>query len=225
MKDDTHPFWQTISRTLTSDGVQQPLLVVIPYEYDIQELVKTITAIAPARSEVHRLAPDEHTIKIKPVRELLHHLSRTSFTDRRLIFIESIDRIEIVAANALLKELEESSAANRFILITPFPGRVLPTIVSRSQSIRMPHARAASEPSQVSIAELVKNTKRDQLTDEELSAITTLLIERSREEGADPAVKAALTRLRDYYKIRASRGNEKFASTVLLATLSQVRNT
>jgi DNA polymerase III delta prime subunit len=57
--------------------------------------------------------------------------------DRRVILIESVDRANEQTQNALLKALEEPTSRHMFILVADEPTRVLPTIRSRSQALRV----------------------------------------------------------------------------------------
>jgi DNA polymerase-3 subunit delta' len=57
--------------------------------------------------------------------------------DRRVILVEGVDRASEQAQNALLKALEEPLARQMFVLVADDLGRVLPTIVSRSQLLRI----------------------------------------------------------------------------------------
>ena len=56
---------------------------------------------------------------------------------RRVILVEGVDRAGEPVQNALLKALEEPSSRQVFVLVADDLGRVLPTIVSRSQSLRV----------------------------------------------------------------------------------------
>ncbi len=56
---------------------------------------------------------------------------------RRVYIIERAETLTESAANSLLKVLEEPPPYALFILSAPHPARVLPTIVSRSQMIRL----------------------------------------------------------------------------------------
>lgn len=62
---------------------------------------------------------------------------------RRIYLIESADTLTESAANSLLKVLEEPPPYALFILLAPHPARVLPTIVSRSQILRVRPATVA----------------------------------------------------------------------------------
>ena len=57
--------------------------------------------------------------------------------ERRVILVEGVDRANEQAQNALLKALEEPTRRHMFVLVADEPTRVLPTIRSRSQSLRV----------------------------------------------------------------------------------------
>lgn len=57
--------------------------------------------------------------------------------ERRVVLIESADRANEQTQNALLKALEEPSRRHMFILVAGEPSRLLPTIRSRSQALRI----------------------------------------------------------------------------------------
>ena len=78
----------------------------------------------------------------RPGRQLPGALSRTLIYTpvmgrRRVYVIEKSDRLTEQAANSLLKVLEEPPPYVLFILLAVHPARVLPTILSRSQVVRM----------------------------------------------------------------------------------------
>ena len=54
----------------------------------------------------------------------------------RVIIIDEADRLNVNAANCLLKTLEEPAAGNHIVLVTSAPDRMLPTIRSRVQRVR-----------------------------------------------------------------------------------------
>jgi hypothetical protein len=57
--------------------------------------------------------------------------------DQRVILIENADRANEQAQNALLKALEEPLPRQMFVLVADEPGRLLPTIRSRAQPLRV----------------------------------------------------------------------------------------
>ncbi|CEK10808.1 DNA polymerase III subunit delta' [Legionella hackeliae] len=86
--------------------------------------------------DVHLLQPEKSggTIKIDQIREL----QSVAFTSpqlgsKRIIIIHPAEKMNIAAANALLKLLEEPPACLFFVLIAEQVSTVLPTILSRCQ--------------------------------------------------------------------------------------------
>jgi hypothetical protein len=57
--------------------------------------------------------------------------------ERRVILVEGLDRAGEAIQNALLKALEEPSARQVFVIVADDIGRLLPTIVSRSRTLRV----------------------------------------------------------------------------------------
>ncbi len=57
--------------------------------------------------------------------------------DRRVVLVEGFDRANEQTQNALLKALEEPSARQMFVLVADDIGRLLPTIRSRAQALRV----------------------------------------------------------------------------------------
>src|SRR5947208_292241 len=72
------------------------------------------------------------------IRSLQHTLPFAPVVGRRRVYIvERADTLTEAAANSLLKVLEEPPHYAFFILLTPHPARLLPTILSRSQIVRL----------------------------------------------------------------------------------------
>lgn len=78
-------------------------------------------------------------IKIDAVRAILEPLTQSSVRGgRRVVLITPAESLNIQAANALLKILEEPPAAVVFLLVAHNRDRVLPTIKSRCRQILLP---------------------------------------------------------------------------------------
>jgi DNA polymerase-3 subunit delta' len=74
----------------------------------------------------------------KPAGLLQHTLTFAPSTGRRRVYIiERADTLTESAANSLLKVLEEPPPYALFILLTPHASRMLPTVLSRAQMIRL----------------------------------------------------------------------------------------
>lgn len=77
-------------------------------------------------------------ITVEEIRDLktFFHLSSTD-GGRRLAILDSADEMNVSAANAILKLLEEPPPDVTFLLISHQPARLLPTIRSRCREIRL----------------------------------------------------------------------------------------
>ena len=79
----------------------------------------------------------EKSIKIDEVRTLQTKLNLKPFEGgRRVVLIHHAERMNPATANALLKTLEEPSPDTYFVLTTQNHNALLPTIVSRCQSLK-----------------------------------------------------------------------------------------
>ncbi|MGC0152429.1 DNA polymerase III subunit delta' [Chromobacterium vaccinii] len=85
-------------------------------------------------------------IKIEAVREVIDFAHLTAHrAGRRVILVEPAENLNLAAANALLKILEEPPEAVLFLLVSHSPQRLLPTIRSRCRQFALtrPAAPAA----------------------------------------------------------------------------------
>lgn len=77
-------------------------------------------------------------LTVDEVRRINRFLSMTSHDGSyRIVIIDPADDMNVNAANALLKNLEEPPAKALFVLIVNSPGALLPTIRSRCQIVRL----------------------------------------------------------------------------------------
>ncbi|RQW86337.1 MAG: DNA polymerase III subunit delta' [Geobacter sp.] len=89
--------------------------------------------------DLHHVRPDGAFIKIDQIRELQKELSYRPFeAPKKACIIEDAEKMNISAANAFLKTLEEPSGNAILILITTRVDAVLPTVLSRCQQLRFP---------------------------------------------------------------------------------------
>jgi DNA polymerase-3 subunit delta' len=78
-------------------------------------------------------------IKVEPIRELISRINVTpAVSDRKVAVLHDADRLNIFAANILLKTLEEPPADTTILLLTGRPHSLLPTIRSRVLHFRFP---------------------------------------------------------------------------------------
>ena len=79
------------------------------------------------------------SIRIRQIRAMQKRLTtRPTLGQRRVIIISPADDLEVSAANALLKSLEEPPQGTFFLLVVNRPARLLPTIRSRCRMLRFP---------------------------------------------------------------------------------------
>ena len=79
-------------------------------------------------------------IKIDAVREILEPLTQSSVRGgRRVVLINPAENMNVQAANALLKMLEEPPEAVIFLLVSHNRDRLLPTIKSRCRQLLLPN--------------------------------------------------------------------------------------
>lgn len=90
----------------------------------------------PDRFEL-TLDANERAIPIDAVRALQEELALTAHAERRVVVIHPAEAMNRFTANALLKTLEEPPRGVLFLLVSDAPGRLLPTIVSRTQQWRV----------------------------------------------------------------------------------------
>ena len=88
--------------------------------------------------------PGKHVIQIDPVRQLAARLGLKSHQGGfKVARVEGAHRLNTAAANSLLKTLEEPTDNTVLILITDQPSRLLATIRSRCQGLRLAPPPAA----------------------------------------------------------------------------------
>ena len=88
--------------------------------------------------DVHLLArlPDETTVKIDQIRQMIYEAQLKPFESPRKIFIiKNIEDLTPEASNSLLKTLEEPTPSSLLILTTAFLDKILDTVKSRCHMI------------------------------------------------------------------------------------------
>ena len=96
-------------------------------------------ALQPEQPETEAGSRKLLQIKIDAVRAILEPLTQSSIRGgRRVVLINPAESMNIQAANALLKMLEEPPEAVIFLLVTHNRDRLLPTIKSRCRQMLLP---------------------------------------------------------------------------------------
>jgi DNA polymerase-3 subunit delta' len=94
---------------------------------------------------------------VAAVRQMLEQLSLAPLGSAgRAVLIDAADRMAPHTSNALLKALEEPPPSTTIILATAAPHLLLPTIISRSQVVRLPGKESESFLDLSSLLELLK---------------------------------------------------------------------
>jgi len=91
--------------------------------------------------EIVRVEEGAHDIRMEQAQEVVQRLPQLPYEGRhRVIVIDSAHTppLNVHAASALLKALEEPPAHVTFLLLAANPARVLPTVLSRSVVLRVP---------------------------------------------------------------------------------------
>ncbi len=96
------------------------------------------------------LEPEEadKAIKVDQVRELVGFVVQTAqLAGRKVVLVEPVEAMNLNAANALLKSLEEPSGNTVLLLVSHQPSRLLPTVKSRcvQQACPLPSESASLE--------------------------------------------------------------------------------
>ncbi|PGM53157.1 DNA polymerase III subunit delta' [Bacillus sp. AFS053548] len=85
---------------------------------------------------VYVIEPEETSIKKHQIQQLQEEFSKTAVeSNRKIYIIDHADRMTTNAANSLLKFLEEPVSITTAFLLTEQVQQILPTILSRCQSI------------------------------------------------------------------------------------------
>lgn len=104
---------------------------------------QNIHTVLPEKDE--KVDIEKGTITVQSIRRL-YDLTRTVDPKGRTVIIDYAERMGVPAQNAFLKLLEEPGPGTRFVLLTHRSALLLPTILSRAQTITVkPISREQSE--------------------------------------------------------------------------------
>lgn len=216
------PDEKALKRWFEAEGVQAPLVLAGDWE-NVEEVVSQ--TLAAKDQYILELEKTKRTFSIESVRKMIAATVSTTPFGKRLIIIPNAEKLSLPAAQALLKFLEEPTAGNRILLVTKFPKRLLPTIRSRVQMVKVRGEKKENGKMTelfVDPLKLLTSKNRRGLTEEELISIHKMVEARVGRAGTSGPAYRALLRLRDYYKIRSLGGNEKLAADILLASLLEL---
>ena len=125
---------KSLDKELTKRKIESnnhPDLLWIEPSYIVQG--KSISQTKARSESVSMKSPPQ--IRLNQIKEIIEFLSKKPFeSERSIVIIEDIERINESASNALLKTLEDTNTG-LFILITQRPEKLLSTIRSRCQVV------------------------------------------------------------------------------------------
>jgi len=139
MKDDVFKY---ISSSLAENTLSHSFLIETDNcDYFIQELSQFLFEKKLIKNEllinnlnIMNIKPDGKEIKVNEVSQLQSNFSTMPVNDKYNIYIiENAEKMNISAANKLLKFLEEPTDHIMGFLVTPIDSHILPTIKSRCQ--------------------------------------------------------------------------------------------
>jgi DNA polymerase III subunit delta' len=93
-------------------------------------------ALRGLHPDLAEIVPEGAFTTIGQVREIVRLAASRPFEGARRVFILQADTLNVQAANALLKTLEEPEGETVFVLLATSREGVLPTILSRAQAVR-----------------------------------------------------------------------------------------
>ncbi len=131
---------------LVDAGTHPDLMVILPEALQASLGWRGSEAESNGDEEKGKTKKLSQEIKVDAVRAVVQFAQQTaSRSAGKVVLIHPADQLNLVAANTLLKTLEEPPGSLRFILCTADLAQLLPTVRSRCQAWRvpMPDAQAA----------------------------------------------------------------------------------
>lgn len=178
--------WNTIKQTRRSNRLPHALLLSgdqgCGNEAFVETLAHSLLCLSPQasgeacgqcrscqvyQSEAHpdrlviRAEEGKKVISVEQVRDLGRFLSLSlSYSHCRVVVIEAAELMNINAANSLLKSLEEPAKNTHLLLLTHQNSKLLPTIRSRCQQLRLPVPKTADAVSWLEIQSTQQDAKQ-----------------------------------------------------------------
>lgn len=167
--DKDSPLWEKLTKVGQQQHIPQALLLMVSPDLSLVPLLDRLLATflcshvdrpcgncATCHKILQDMHPDVHTIqpesaagqiKIEQIRTLQQTVFQTpQLGTRGIVVIQPADALNVAAASALLKILEEPPATMVFVLVTTQPSLLLPTLMSRCQPYRVADASVTQDP-------------------------------------------------------------------------------
>ncbi|MEK7791244.1 MAG: hypothetical protein AAB309_06435 [Deltaproteobacteria bacterium] len=115
--------------------------------------------------DLFSIKPEGHSIKIDRIRDLQKYLHYKPFEAKyKIAIIHNAEELQMISGNAILKILEEPPPQTIFFLLTLYEEKILPTILSRCQIVRMSNCHPELKEAALEVIlrdEVPKNLRRD----------------------------------------------------------------
>jgi len=167
------------------------------------------------------------TISIDAVREIIGYVSsKTYVSEKRVVIVKNADMMRKEGANSFLKILEEPPANTLFILTADNPNFILPTIVSRCQSIKFSYLRS-EEIRDYLLAQKYEGGIEDAVwfldgSLENLSILLKSKINISRERIIKDFVEYDISDIESYFTEFDKKGYDGFFLKFFIRTVSKI---
>jgi DNA polymerase-3 subunit delta' len=133
-----------VSCRLVDAGTHPDLMVILPEALQQSLGWQGSESESSGDEEKTKTKKLSNEIKVDAIRALVLFAQQTaSRSAGKVVLIHPADQLNLVAANTLLKTLEEPPGKLRFILCTADVAQLLPTVRSRCQAWRVPMPEAA----------------------------------------------------------------------------------
>ena len=146
-------------------------------------------------------AKKSRVFSVEQIRPMLREIMQTTYASSwKACTLVGADRMNASAANAFLKTLEEPPEHTLFFLLTDSPQALLPTIISRCQTLALTGEREASEPWEADIRDLlaaratrVAGEGKAGVVENILDAERMVALLKARRDAAEDDVKESLS--------------------------------
>lgn len=129
-----------IGKKRLADSLAHYLLCKNPADFACGQCKTCLLLTAGTHPDFVKVGLEEKSkqIKVDQIRKVVDFVSKTSqMLGKKIIVIEPAEVMNVNAANALLKSLEEPTSETFIMLVSHAPKRLLPTIKSRCQTIQL----------------------------------------------------------------------------------------
>lgn len=126
-----------LTRLIQKKTIPHALLIVDGKKRALKFAQELIGTTAEFHPDIHHIRPEGKYHPIAALRKLAEDVALTPFEAPYKVFlIHDAEKMLVASANALLKTFEEPTDYTVILLLTSYPDKLLPTILSRCQTYR-----------------------------------------------------------------------------------------